>query len=70
MHMLISQLNTIKKAPRFLSELKKATTRFELVIEVLQTFALPLGYVALHIIYFIILCEFTHPQNFIQIFFY
>lgn len=27
---------------------EKAPTRFELVIEVLQTFALPLGYGALH----------------------
>ncbi len=26
----------------------KATTRFELVIRVLQTHALPLGYVAIH----------------------
>ena len=32
---------------RFISQVpEKATTRFELVIEVLQTFALPLGYVA------------------------
>ncbi len=31
----------------------KATTRFELVIRVLQTHALPLGYVALQFLYYI-----------------
>ena len=29
----------------------EATTRFELVIRVLQTHALPLGYVAIHLLY-------------------
>ena len=36
---------------------KEATTRFELVIRVLQTHALPLGYVAVSIIYYI------HPDD-------
>lgn len=36
-----------KKKYRITSILSKAPTRFELVIEVLQTFALPLGYGAI-----------------------
>ena len=35
---------TAQKKYRITSILSKAPTRFELVIEVLQTFALPLGY--------------------------
>ena len=37
----------LKKRLTFVNRLKEAPTRFELVIEVLQTFALPLGYGAL-----------------------
>ena len=33
--------------PTFFKQKNKAPTRFELVIEVLQTFALPLGYGAI-----------------------
>ena len=36
-----------KKGLTFISPFLEATTRFELVIRVLQTHALPLGYVAL-----------------------
>ncbi len=36
-----------KKRLTFVNRLKEAPTRFELVIEVLQTFALPLGYGAI-----------------------
>ena len=42
----------------------EATTRFELVIRVLQTHALPLGYVAIFIIYYI----HTDDQIFLKIF--
>ncbi len=35
------------KKPRFYRGFQEATTRFELVIRVLQTHALPLGYVAI-----------------------
>ena len=38
---------TAQKKYRITSILSKAPTRFELVIEVLQTFALPLGYRAI-----------------------
>ena len=38
---------TAQKKYRITSILSKAPTRFELVIEVLQTFALPLGYGAI-----------------------
>ena len=34
--------------PTFFKQKNKAPTRFELVIEVLQTFALPLGYDAIY----------------------
>ena len=39
---------TAQKKYRITSILSKAPTRFELVIEVLQTFALPLGYGAIY----------------------
>ena len=46
---LISQNNKFyeTKTPRFSSESLEATAGFEPAIEVLQTFALPLGYVAI-----------------------
>ena len=40
-----------KKGLTFISPFLEATTRFELVIRVLQTHALPLGYVAIHLLY-------------------
>ena len=42
-----------KKGLTFISPFLEATTRFELVIRVLQTHALPLGYVALQFLYYI-----------------
>ena len=43
---------TAQKKYRITSILSKAPTRFELVIEVLQTFALPLGYGAITYIFY------------------
>ena len=45
-----SGLILLHKKPQITLRFKEATTRFELVIEVLQTFALPLGYVAIFLI--------------------
>ena len=53
---------TAQKKYRITSILSKAPTRFELVIEVLQTFALPLGYGA---IYYIILTYLLNMQIFL-----
>ena len=47
---MIPFIKFVQKNPlenNFLRDLSKAPTRFELVIEVLQTFALPLGYGAI-----------------------
>ncbi len=53
--LLYAKRNTRKKQkPRkhkIFEVFKEATTRFELVIRVLQTHALPLGYVAIYILY-------------------
>ena len=65
---------TAQKKYRITSILSKAPTRFELVIEVLQTFALPLGYGAIFMLlvysilttqklYQIIFSPSTFPSN-------